>query len=225
MIGGAGSSPDRIEFIMSMPDWRPTAAAVASGSDHSYVRERGDVTCSASRRWLSLSRRCSLPHMALGSMTDVPEALNWSAENCTLGRAMEILGEKWTFVVLREVFLGIRRFDDLRVRTGIPRQVLTNRLAMLVDRGLLRRHPYQVPGARSRDEYRLTQMGLDLYPALAALLTWGDRYLGDPDGSALALVHRECGAEVHSGLSCSDGHTISPREVGTRPGPGARRRT
>src|SRR5258705_7249031 len=107
-----------------------------------------------------------------------PEALAWSAENCTIGRAMEILGEKWSVLVLREVFMGIRRFEDLRVRTRIPRQVLTNRLASLVDNGLLRREPYQEPGARSRDEYRLTQKGLELYPVLMALLEWGDRYLG-----------------------------------------------
>ena len=108
-----------------------------------------------------------------------PEALRWSAENCTVGRALEILGEKWTVVVLREIFLGIRRFDDMRVRTGIPRQVLTNRLATLVENGLLRREPYREPGARVRDEYRLTEKGLDLYPVLVALRDWGDRHLAD----------------------------------------------
>jgi DNA-binding HxlR family transcriptional regulator len=151
-----------------------------------------------------------------------PEALNWSAENCTLGRAMDVLGEKWTIVVLREVFLGIRRFEDLRVRTGIPRQVLTNRLAALVGHGLLRRSPYQAPGVRARDEYRLTDKGLDLYPALVALLSWGDRYLGDPDGPALVVTHRDCGAAVHVELRCEHGHVLRPREVATRPGPGAR---
>jgi DNA-binding HxlR family transcriptional regulator len=70
-----------------------------------------------------------------------PEALTWSADNCTLGRAMAILGEKWTILVLREIFMGVRRFDDMRLRTRIPRQVLTNRLATLVDQGLLRREP------------------------------------------------------------------------------------
>ena len=68
-------------------------------------------------------------------------------ENCTIGRAMEILGERWTLVVLREVFNGIRRFDDMRVRTGIPRQVLANRLATLVEQGVLRREPYREPGS------------------------------------------------------------------------------
>jgi DNA-binding HxlR family transcriptional regulator len=155
-------------------------------------------------------------------MAERPEALRWSAENCTLGRAMEIIGEKWSLLVLREVFLGIRRFEDLRVRTGIPRQVLTNRLATLVGHGLLRRHPYQEPGARSRDEYRLTEKGLDLYPVLVAILAWGDRYLADPDGSPIVVTHRECAAPVRVELRCAHGHEVPPRQVQTRPGPGVR---
>jgi DNA-binding HxlR family transcriptional regulator len=153
-----------------------------------------------------------------------PEALNWSAENCTLGRAMEILGEKWAILVLREVFLGIRRFEDLRVRTGIPRQVLTNRLATLVGHGILRRHPYQLPGERVREEYRLTEKGFDLYPVLGAILAWGDRYLGDPDGSPLAVTHRGCGAPVSVALRCAHGHRLAPRDAVPSPGPGARPR-
>ena len=155
---------------------------------------------------------------------DAPTALRWSAENCTLGRAMAVLGEKWTILVLREVFLGIRRFEDLRVRTGIPRQVLTNRLATLVGHGILRRHPYQLPGVRARDEYRLTEKGFELYPILAALLTWGDRHLGDPDGPALRLTHRDCAAAVTVELRCAHGHRVTPRETVPRPGPGARPR-
>jgi DNA-binding HxlR family transcriptional regulator len=151
-----------------------------------------------------------------------PEALAWSAENCTLGRAMGILGDKWTVLVLREVFLGIRRFDDLRVRTAIPRQVLTNRLARLVEHGLLRREPYQEPGARSRDEYRLTPMGLDLYPALVALREWGDTYLGGPEGQPLLNTHRGCGELVQVEVRCEAGHHVTPREIQPRPGPGVR---
>jgi DNA-binding HxlR family transcriptional regulator len=151
-----------------------------------------------------------------------PEALNWSAENCTIGRAMAILGEKWTVLVLREVFLGIRRFDDLRVRTGIPRQVLTNRLAMLVHQGLLRREPYQEPGERVRTEYRLTQRGLDLYPVLVAVRDWGDRYLGDHDGPPMLTTHRDCGELVQVELRCAVGHVVQPRDVIPGPGPGLR---
>ena len=151
-----------------------------------------------------------------------PIALAWSAENCTIGRAMEIIGEKWSILVLREVFMGIRRFEDMRVRTNIPRQVLTNRLATLVEHGLLRRVPYQEPGARSRDEYRLTDKGLDLYPVLAALLEWGDRYLGDPDGPSVTFTHHDCGEPVQVELRCGLGHQLEPRAVRPQPGPGVR---
>jgi DNA-binding HxlR family transcriptional regulator len=153
-----------------------------------------------------------------------PEALQWSSENCTIGRAMEILGERWTVIVLREVFVGVRRFDDMRARTGIPRQVLTNRLATLCEHGLLRREPYREPGARVREEYRLTQKGLDLYPVLVALREWGDRYLADAAGPPLQTVHRDCGEPVHVELHCDAGHELEPRAVVPRPGPGLRPR-
>jgi DNA-binding HxlR family transcriptional regulator len=153
-------------------------------------------------------------------------ALDWSTENCTLGRAMEILGERWTLVVLREVFSGLRRFDEMRERTGIPRQVLTNRLALLVDQGILRRVPYQEPGRRVRNEYRLTEKGFDLYPILVAVREWGDRYLADPEGPPLLMLHRDCGESVHTALRCAAGHDLaSARDVTPRPGPAARRRT
>jgi DNA-binding HxlR family transcriptional regulator len=153
-----------------------------------------------------------------------PSALDWSVDNCTIGKAMAILGEKWTVVVLREVFNGIHRFDDMRVRTSIPRQVLTNRLGMLVDNGVLRRVPYREPGSRVRDEYRLTEKGFDLYPLLVAVREWGDRYLAGPEGPPLESVHRGCGAAVHAVLTCECGHAeVPPRDVVPRPGPGARR--
>ncbi|MFI5487150.1 winged helix-turn-helix transcriptional regulator [Micromonospora echinaurantiaca] len=154
-----------------------------------------------------------------------PPALDWSVENCTIARAMAVLGEKWTLVVLREVFNGVRRFDDMRIRTGIPRQVLTNRLATLVEEGVLRRQPYREPGSRERHEYRLTEKGLDLWPVLVAVLGWGDRYLADPDGSPLSVGHRDCGGEVRVELRCDRGHPVTAaRDVVPRPGPGARRR-
>jgi DNA-binding HxlR family transcriptional regulator len=155
-----------------------------------------------------------------------PRALDWSVDNCTIGRAMSVLGERWTMVVLREVFNGIFRFDDMRVRTNIPRQVLTNRLALLVDNGVLRRVPYREPGSRAREEYRLTEKGFDLYPLLVAVREWGDRYLADPGGPPAQTVHRGCGAEVHATLMCEEGHVgVPPRDVVPRPGPGAVRRT
>jgi DNA-binding HxlR family transcriptional regulator len=151
-----------------------------------------------------------------------PAALDWSAENCTIGRTMEILGERWTVVVLREIFSGLRRFDEMRERTNIPRQVLSNRLALLVEQGILRRQPYQEPGARVRYEYRLTPKGIDLYPILVAVREWGDRYLADPGGPPLLTVHRDCGAEVRVELRCAEGHRLaSARDALPRPGPGA----
>ncbi|TDE00774.1 winged helix-turn-helix transcriptional regulator [Jiangella asiatica] len=154
-----------------------------------------------------------------------PEALNWSVENCPIGRTMELLGERWTVVVLREVFNGIRRFDDMRARTGIPRQVLANRLSTLVEQGVLRQAPYQEPGARQRHEYRLTEKGFDLYPVLLAVHDWGERYLSGPAGSPSRFAHAGCGASVHATLRCEDGHHVTAvRDVRPLPGPGAVRR-
>lgn len=154
-----------------------------------------------------------------------PPALDWSFDTCTIGRAMAILGERWTIVVLREIFNGVRRFADMREHTGIPRQVLTNRLAMLVEHGVLRREPYREPGARVRHEYRLTAKGLDLYPLLTAVKEWGDRYLADPGGPPLEMAHRDCGAVIHVELHCAEGHHVADhRQVVPRPGPGAQRR-
>jgi DNA-binding HxlR family transcriptional regulator len=154
-----------------------------------------------------------------------PEALGWSLENCTIQRALAVLGDRWTFVVMREVFNGIRRFDEMRVRTDIPRQVLSARLARLVDEGLLRREPYREPGMRRRNEYRLTQKGFDLYPVLVALNEWGAAYYADQEGSPLAFRHRGCGDHVSVVLRCAAGHDVTAmRDVAPAPGPAAHRR-
>ena len=156
-------------------------------------------------------------------MSTAPPALAWSTDNCTVGRTMAILGERWTFVVLREVFNGVRRFDDISRHSGIPRQVLSSRLALLVEQGILRREPYQDPGERARHEYRLTDKGLDLYPVLVTIAEWGDRYVADPGGSPVEFAHRDCGARVHAVLECEDGHRVArPCDLAPRPGPGAR---
>jgi DNA-binding HxlR family transcriptional regulator len=155
-------------------------------------------------------------------MTTTPSALAFSTENCTVGRTMAILGERSTFVVLREIFNGVRRFDDIRRHTSIPRQVLADRLALLVGNGILRKEPYQAPGSRVRHEYRLTEKGLDLYPVLVAIAAWGDRYLADPEGPPVEFAHRGCGGRMAVTLTCADGHRVDDRrEVVPRPGPGA----
>jgi DNA-binding HxlR family transcriptional regulator len=158
------------------------------------------------------------------SVAPRPEALGWSIDNCTIQRALSVVGDRWTFVVLREVFNGIRRFDDMRVRTGIPRQVLSDRLARMVTEGLLRRVPYREPNQRQRTEYRLTQKGLDVYPILVALNEWGTEHYADAAGSPLVFRHRHCTGAVSVALRCSQGHDVTEvRDILPAPGPGARR--
>ena len=153
-----------------------------------------------------------------------PWILEYDTANCTIGAAVSAIGEKWTFLVLREAFNGVRRFDDMRRRTQAPRQVLSDRLSRLVADGMLRRVPYQERGQRARHEYRLTQKGLDLYTVLVALMEWGDKYAVGPAGPQVQLTHRDCGADVRLQLACTDGHVLdSPREVTPLPGPGARK--
>lgn len=150
--------------------------------------------------------------------------LEYDTANCAIGAAVGILGERSTFLVLREAFNGVRRFGDMQRRTGIPRQVLSQRLARLVAEGMLRKVRYREIGQRSRDEYRLTDKGLDLYPVLVALMEWGDRYEGDADGPPVVLRHRDCGEPVRLQMTCEAGHVLeSAREVTPVPGPGARK--
>ncbi len=153
-----------------------------------------------------------------------PPALDWSTDNCQVERALGIVGQRASLVVLREVFNGVRRFDDVQRHAGLSRQVLTDRLALLVDHGVLRRVPYQREGERERHEYHLTEKGFDLYPFLVALAAWGARYYADPEGPAVDFGHRGCGAPVTAVLECGAGHRIEElRQVAPRPGPGARR--
>jgi DNA-binding HxlR family transcriptional regulator len=150
--------------------------------------------------------------------------MDYDSANCAIGAAVGIMGERPTFLVLREAFNGVRRFDDMQRRTGMPRQVLSDRLARLVTEGLLRKVPYQESGQRSRDEYRLTGKGLDLYPVLVALMEWGDRHAVGPAGPQVLLRHRDCGEPLRLQMACDAGHVIeSAREVTPVPGPGARK--
>ena len=153
-----------------------------------------------------------------------PWILDYDSANCAIGAALDILGERSTFLVLREAFNGVRRFDDMQRRTGMPRQVLSQRLARLVAEGLLRKVPYRQAGQRSRYEYRLTEKGLDLYPLLVALMEWGDTYAVGSAGPQVLLRHRDCGEPVELQIACAAGHVLeSAREVTPVPGPGARK--
>jgi len=149
--------------------------------------------------------------------------LDYDTQNCTIGAALAIVGEKWTFLVLREAFNGVKRFDDIRRRITAPRQILSDRLNRLVADGLLRKVPYQEPGQRARSEYRLTEKGLELFPVIVSLLEWGNKYAASPEGPVVELTHRDCGAPVRLQLACEEGHPVaSAREVTPIPGPGAR---
>ena len=140
------------------------------------------------------------------------EAL-WDRSRCSVAGTLAVVGEKWSLLVLREAFFGVRRFADFQRLLGAPKAVLSDRLATLVDQGVLARVPYQAEGERQRHEYRLTTKGRDLYPTLVALMQWGDTYLSDGP-PPLELQHRDCGAAVHLELRCEAGHAVAgPRDV------------
>ena len=150
-----------------------------------------------------------------------PWILDYDSANCAIGATVGILGERPTFLVLREAFNGVRRFDDMQRRTGMPRQVLSQRLGRLVDEGLLRKVPYQESGQRRRTEYRLTEKGLDLYPVLLALMAWGDKHAVGASGPQVLLRHRDCGEPVRP---AGDVRGRARARVRPRGHPGARSR-
>ncbi|HEY8983915.1 MAG TPA: helix-turn-helix domain-containing protein [Streptomyces sp.] len=143
---------------------------------------------------------------------------------CPVQRTLDVVGEKWTFLILRDAVNGVRRFEEFRRHLGVSEAVLSGRLRKLVDAGILRTEAYREPGARGRFEYRLTRKGWDLWPVLVALRQWGEAHAGEEAGVVLDLRHRECGGEVRVVVECVEGHgEVGPREVSARPGPGARK--
>lgn len=130
--------------------------------------------------------------------------------------ALEIVGERWSMLVIREAFLGLRRFDDFLDAIGCARNVLTARLATLVEHGVLSRAPYRDEGQRERHEYRLTVKGHELYPVLQALRQWGDRWVND-GAPPIAVFHRDCGCVVKAEVRCAKGHgPLRARETDVR---------
>ncbi|MBP2478215.1 DNA-binding HxlR family transcriptional regulator [Crossiella equi] len=146
-----------------------------------------------------------------------------SPRTCSVARTLSVVGERWSLLVLREVMLGVRRFEAIRQHTGAPRAVLTERLRSLEEAGVLERREYREEGARTRYEYRPTEAGRELQPVLTALMQWGDRHLGaagDPDWPPLRVAHRgECGGQVRAVLTCEHGHRLGDdgRELDARP--------
>lgn len=139
-------------------------------------------------------------------------------DHCAIGAALEHLGDRWTLLVLREAFFGVRRFEDFRRKTGAARNILTHRLNRLVEAGVLRREPYSEHPPR--DEYRLTEKGIDLYPVLISLAQWGARWGELPEGPAIRLQHKSCGAVIEPQLVCPEcGEQIDARAMRVVPGP------
>lgn len=139
---------------------------------------------------------------------------------CSIARTLEVIGERWTLLILRDAFRGVRRFDDLQRDLGIARNILTDRLQKLVEHGVLTRRQYQ--SRPPRYEYRLTPKGIDLSPALVALMRWGDRWLAEDGRPPLVLTHRSCGEAVDQSFICWNcDETVTPAGIGSRPGPGA----
>ncbi|MDQ3987311.1 MAG: helix-turn-helix transcriptional regulator [Actinomycetota bacterium] len=136
-------------------------------------------------------------------------------EICSVAQTLEIIGERWAILVLREAFLGTRRFEDFQHNIGCARNILSDRLQKLVENGILERRRYQ--DRPPRFEYRLTEKGIDLYPILVGLMQWGDRYVAGERGPAIVLDHKTCGHETTPELVCSHcGERVNARTMRAR---------
>jgi DNA-binding HxlR family transcriptional regulator len=143
--------------------------------------------------------------------------MRWSEigeQDCSVARTLSVIGDRWTMLVLREAFMRTRRFEDFQRNTGAPRPILADRLRVLVDNGVLARSPYG--NHPDRFEYRLTEKGLELYPVVVSLLTWGDRWMADSDGPPVALRHKACDRTMHPELACPEcGEWVGARDIST----------
>src|SRR4051812_45229937 len=140
-------------------------------------------------------------------------------QSCSVARALEVVGERWSILILRDAFLGVRRFDAFQEDLGIARNVLADRLGRLVDAGVLEKHEYSE--RPPRHEYRLTDMGRDLWPVVHSLARWGDRHEA-PAGPPTEFSHRDCGGRVSDRRICETcGAEVELRDVRAVRGPGA----
>jgi DNA-binding HxlR family transcriptional regulator len=142
-----------------------------------------------------------------------------SGMNCSIAKTLDVIGEWWTPLILRDAFRGTRRFDDFQASLGMARSVLTARLRKLTDQGVLER--YQYSEHPPRDEYRLTEKGRALFPVIAALMEWGDTWAPGPAGPPVLLVHDTCGEAMHPMLTCPHCHgEVTTGNTHSEPGPG-----
>jgi DNA-binding HxlR family transcriptional regulator len=144
---------------------------------------------------------------------------DYPGQVCSIAKALEVVGERWSLLIVRDVMNGRRRFDELQKGLGIARNTLAARLQRLVDEDILERRAYQ--RNPTRHEYFLTEKGLDLWPALIALLAWGDRHSPMPEGPPMLIVHKACGGSVSDrGICESCGEVLNARDARALPGPG-----
>ncbi|TMR96166.1 winged helix-turn-helix transcriptional regulator [Nonomuraea basaltis] len=144
---------------------------------------------------------------------------HYQGQICSVARTLEVVGDRWTLLVIRDALRGTRRFDDFQAGLGVARNVLTDRLTRLCEHGLLEKQLYQTRPARH--EYVPTRKGLDLWPTIMSLIMWGDRHLA-PDGPPLLTRHRGCGGALTPALTCDRcGASLGPADVELLPGPGA----
>lgn len=144
-------------------------------------------------------------------------------QNCSVAGALSIVGERWTLLIMRDVLLGRRRFADIKRSIGVASNILTDRLEMLVEHGLLRRKLYSEHPESY--EYVPTRKGIELNPVIVALMQWGDRYAAPTAGPPRVPVHTACGHDAHPQMHCSHcGETIQSGDLRLRPGPGATQR-
>jgi DNA-binding HxlR family transcriptional regulator len=142
--------------------------------------------------------------------------------NCSVARTLDVVGEWWTLLILRDAFRGTRRFDDFQASLGVARSVLTARLQKLTERGVLERRAYSEHPPRY--EYHLTEKGRALFPVIAALLRWGDEWAPSPAGPPRIYVHDTCGQVTQPVLTCPHCHgDVSAANTHSEPGPGSRR--
>lgn len=141
---------------------------------------------------------------------DLEPRSDWGppGDGCPVARALDAVGTRSGFLIVREAFYGASRFEEFVARTDLSEPVVSSRLRELTRAGIVERFPYREPGQRTRQGYRLTEQGEDLLPTLVALMRWGSRWLF-PEGARVELTHRGCGQPVHAALRCADGHDVA----------------
>jgi DNA-binding HxlR family transcriptional regulator len=140
----------------------------------------------------------------------------WKDRSCSIARSLDVLGERWTLLVVREACWGRTRFSEFRAALGVAPDVLADRLATLVEVGVMERRPYREDGGRSREEYVLTDAGQDLRLVLGALSDWGDHHRPAASGPGPVFVEASTGQPVRISFVASDGRTLEPVEVAAR---------